>query len=267
MKSLACKRRLNLLLKAEIIQPPAIFSIRDPRTVAGDRGESTQWQGLNNMAENGGSFWSQHLGNIIVGVIGAIGAIAAAVIPLMLNRSDPAPAEVIAPDKVATRTPVQAQDDRPQTLRDLERLQGTWESVSREAPEEIDAKMAARAKAQGIRGDKPPVFLWKIDGNALAVRIIRIDGSDGPMLRGTFGLREDRNGQARLFDFNGKASTGAEVTWAGVYEFEEDLLRVCYRTRHGNDEADPGRAVAFHTDLKRGGGSVFTFKKRPAAPP
>ena len=87
------------------------------------------------------------------------------------------------------------------------------------------------------------------------------------MLRGTFGLREDRNGQARLFDFNGKANTGAEVTWSGIYEFDGESLRVCYRTRRGNDEADPGRAVSFHTDLKRGGGSVFTFKRRPAEAP
>jgi uncharacterized protein (TIGR03067 family) len=222
------------------------------------------------MPENEGSFWRQNLGNIVVGLIGAVGAIAAAVIPIVWNRSEPAPAAITARDNGAAAPPATAaaakeQDNRPQVVRDLEQIQGEWEGISREVPEEIKAKMAARNRGQRSSPlEAPPKVTWEIRGNQLTIRVMLADGGEGPTIRGTFGLREDRSAQARLFDFHGKSSAGAELNWSGVYQLEGESLQICYRDqdRRLDDGKDPGRAVAFNSDWNRGGGIFVKFKKR-----
>lgn len=221
------------------------------------------------MPENEGTFWSQNLGNILVGAIGAVGAIAAAVIPIVWSRSDPAPAATSAPANIAaaaapTVATAKEQDNRPQVIRDLEHIQGEWEAVSREVPEELKAKNAARGRTQ--RSSTPDGLrdiVWKIRGNELTIRVALANGEAGPTIRGTFALREDRSGQARLFDLHGKSSTGAELEWSGVYKVDGESLQICYRDqkRQSPQGAAPGRAVAFHTEMNRGGGVFVKFKK------
>lgn len=222
------------------------------------------------MPENEGSFWRQNLGNIVVGLIGAVGAIAAAVIPIVWNRSEPAPAAITARDNgaaapPATAAPAKQEDSRPRVIRDLEQIQGEWEGVSREVPEELKAKNAARGKAQrSATPDGLRDIVWEIRGNELTIRVALANGEAGPTIRGTFALREDRSGQARLFDFHGKSSTGAELEWSGVYEVDGESLQICYldQKRQSPQGAAPGRAIAFHTDMNRGGGVFVKFKKR-----
>jgi uncharacterized protein (TIGR03067 family) len=221
------------------------------------------------MPENEGSFWSQNLGNIVVGMIGAVGAIAAAIIPIVWNRAEPAAVAINAQNNAAAQSPPAApekvQDDRPRVIRDLEQIQGEWESVSREVPEEIKAKNAARGRVQrSATPDGLRDIVWKIRGNELTIRVALVNGEAGPTIRGTFALREDRSGQSRLFDFHGKSSTGAELEWSGVYEVDGASLQICYRDqkRQSPQGAAPGRAIAFHTDMNRGGGTLVKFKKR-----
>ena len=224
------------------------------------------------MSENNGSFWSQHSGNLLVGAIGAVGAIAAAVIPIVWNRPAPAPIEVpleigsqetIAAASPATSTSQKEEDRRPKVLQDLERIQGEWEGVSRQVPDQLKARNSDRRRPKRSSPlDAPPKVVWGFRGNVLTVRVTLSDG-EGPTFRGTFSLREDRGGHARLFDFNGESSTGAELEWSGVYRLDGDLLEICYRD-HGRlpDGREPGRAIAFHTDLNKGGGTLVKFKKR-----
>jgi uncharacterized protein (TIGR03067 family) len=188
----------------------------------------------------------------------------------MWNRSEPAPAAINAQDNVAaasapTAAAAKEQDNRPQVIRDLEQIQGEWDAVSREVPDKIKAKNAARSKAQRSKSsDGPPNIVWEIHGNDLTVRVTLADGGEGPTIRGTFALRDDRSGQARLFDFHGKSSTGTELEWSGVYKIDGESFQVCYRDqgRHAANGAPAGRAIAFHNDSNRGGGMLVKFKKR-----
>ena len=226
------------------------------------------------MSENGGSFWSQHFGNILIAAIGALGAILAAVVPIYLNRSEPPPpppapsVSPTAPGKEAgERTGAgKEKESRPQVLLDLERLQGQWEAVSRELPAEFEAKARAKAARAKAAGRAPLAnsasFLWTFHGNELKSHAVRPDGTDGPTFTGTFTLRQDRRGVARLFDFHGRGPDGNEFTWSGVYEFDGEFLRVCYRYRRSTEEPDPAQAVAFNTDVDHGGGLLLKFKRK-----
>jgi hypothetical protein len=226
------------------------------------------------MSENDGSFWSQHSGNLLVGAIGAVGAIAAAVIPIVWNRPAPVPVEVpleIGPQETtAAASPAAAptgqkeEDRRPKVVQDLERIQGEWKGVSRQVPEELKARNAARGRPKRSSSlDAEPTVVWDFRGNALTVRIA-FGGGQGSTIRGTFGLREDRDGHARLFDFSGKSNMGIEFEWSGVYRWAGDLLEICYRDRSRLlHEGDTGRATAFHTEISKGGGLLVKFKKRP----
>jgi hypothetical protein len=221
------------------------------------------------MAEGGRSFWSQHTGNILVAAIGAVGAIVAAVVPLVMNRTDPAPAHLAAAEtKAAEKAPGVAKDQRPQVLIHLDRIQGTWESVAHEWPARIQATLKGRAAAKRKaaekgNSEKPPMFVWEFHGNQLTTRMIRGDGADVLTFHGTFALLEGRGGVACLFECKGRnVGRGPEVEWLGVYEFDGDFLRICYRF-HGPDDEDRARAFVFTTDEEHGGGVYFKFKKRP----
>jgi hypothetical protein len=76
------------------------------------------------MSENSRSFWSQHFGNILVGLIGAVGAIVAAAVPIMCNRSAPPVAE--------TRPVETAPQKEGATEAIAHSLVGTWDVRSNE---------------------------------------------------------------------------------------------------------------------------------------
>ena len=53
------------------------------------------------MPENDKSFWSQHLGNLLIALIGAVGAILAAIIPIVWNQASSPVAQTKSADKAA----------------------------------------------------------------------------------------------------------------------------------------------------------------------
>jgi uncharacterized protein (TIGR03067 family) len=115
---------------------------------------------------------------------------------------------------------------------DSDRLQGRWECVFEEAAgtQNTAAELAAMKK------------VLTVNGNQLTIQRV-INGVPGEY-RGTFslGLESDR----RLFDFTGTGPNGRPVTWLGLYEFEGEIFKVCYRVRSEND-LNPQRADSFGT--------------------
>jgi uncharacterized protein (TIGR03067 family) len=216
------------------------------------------------MSETGRSFWSQHFGNILIAAIGALGAIVAAIVPIYLNRTtEPLPQPALKSEAEKAPESDKAKETRPQVLVDLERTQGTWDTVSLEFPPAVQARMRSRAgRPGGSDFDPTTKAVWIFHGNDLNTRVIRGDGIDGPAFQGTFTLRQDRRGTARLFDFKGKGGRGNQ-DWAGIYEFDGEFLRICYQVHRESDESGPGRATSFNTDVDHGGGFYQKLKKRP----
>lgn len=132
---------------------------------------------------------------------------------------------------------------------DADRLQGRWECVFEEASgtENTAIELAALKK------------VMTVTGNRLTIQR-SVNGVAGEY-RGTFVL--GWNGDRKLFDFTGTAPNGQQVEFLGVYEFDGDVFRLCYRRRPEND---PSRERAFEFGTWAGSARVFN-KFRPASTP
>ena len=134
--------------------------------------------------------------------------------------------------------PVTAPDDKSKassqeaSRADADRLQGRWECVFEESAgtESTAAELAAMKK------------IMIVSGNQFSVQRV-INGVAGEY-RGTFSL--GRDGEQRLFDLNGTGPNGKHVEWLGLYEFDGEVFKFCYRVRPENGPSND-RATTFGT--------------------
>ena len=105
---------------------------------------------------------------------------------------------------------------------DFDRLQGRWECAFEEtAGTELTALELATMKK-----------MLTVDGTQVTLRRVTSSGISGEY-QGEISLGWD--GERRLFDFTGTDPNGMPVEWLGVYEFDGDIFKVCYRIRSEND--------------------------------
>ncbi len=211
---------------------------------------------------------------VTVAIIGAIGAIGAALIPIILADRSPPPAIVIAappavtptPDPVAIPNSASAgkaePDPAPATKKaamtkkaaapadDEERIQGRWRIVTAEA--------RAKGTISEERDDNP---VWRFHGDQLEV-LRMVDGKMTPTFAGTFKIHRGPRGRG-FFDASETAQQGKQQgmqwEWVGIYAFEGDLLKICYKIRRVPDEPVPERPTVFALD---GDTRNFTFNIR-----
>ena len=87
----------------------------------------------------------------------------------------------------------------------------------------------------------------------------------GLQQRGSFSLRSE--GKRKLFDFKGVRFNAAQepqkMEWRGIYEFEGDFLKICYRQRRLPEDPAVDRPDSFVGERGRGGTTSVTL--RPVA--
>ena len=218
--------------------------------------------------------------SMLTAIIGAVGAIVAAVIPICLNQraADPpsAPAKVDAGSGVPKPTPhpskkaVDAAGSRsgapgggdkskgpttrsPKTEHkvvpaDLARLQGEWS-----VPEQtVNSKVHTKEDQNRMK------LVWQVDGDRLAV----VNHGDQRGLiywRGTIRLHPDLS--PKTFDLNGKNRTDQDIEWLGIYAFEGPEVVLRFRvhqvgkgpkpTRPDSLEIEPGLNAGYFVRLRR----------------
>jgi hypothetical protein len=114
------------------------------------------------MSDNDRSFWSQHLGNIFIAVIGAVAAIVAAVIPLVWNQPAPPPAETKTMDKAAAN---QQAPGAPAPS-----LVGTWDVRSNDGQ-----TVAVTFDTDGRYRAGDRVGVWKQNGRKFTQELTKAD--------------------------------------------------------------------------------------------
>lgn len=148
--------------------------------------------------------------------------------------------EVAASITVGNETEV---DDELVTAKTMKALQGEWVCT---AMEEIGKSLDKKnVKEQDRR--------------------VTVKGHSWTMKRTENGTRHSLVGKFEIvsssghFDFIGKEAGGQSREFIGIYELEEDTLKVCYRYKINNDCTRPTK---FKTDADKPNVSVFyTFKR------
>jgi uncharacterized protein (TIGR03067 family) len=135
---------------------------------------------------------------------------------------------------------------------DEERIEGRWQLIEHEHPK--------RKITEAELDEWKPV--WTFRDDRLTTRRV-IDGSEVVEYRGLYSLRQSR--ARNLFDFNGvQFSQGREnqqVEFHGIYEFEGEFLRVCYRVRRLPDAPVQERPDSFVSVHGRGGTVLMKFRR------
>jgi uncharacterized protein (TIGR03067 family) len=150
------------------------------------------------------------------------------------KKTNSKPAKAV--EKVTQASPPNVGDAKSKSKelseQDAKRLQGRWECVFEEAAgvESTVAEVAAMKK------------VLTIDVSKLVLQRT-INGVSGEY-RGTFSL--DSDGEQRQFDFTGTGPNGKPVEWLGIYVFEGDVFKLCYRVRAENGPRGD-RATTFGT--------------------
>jgi uncharacterized protein (TIGR03067 family) len=225
---------------------------------------------------------------VIVAIIGAFGAIGAALIPIIMADRNP-PAIVIAPPPAVTPDPAPAParesappgrgeepksravdqpnpatkkswapEPAPATKKgaatkkavasplDEDRIQGRWRMVTQEA--------RGKGAITQEHDDNP---VWRFHGDQLEV-LRPVDGKMATWLEGTYRIHRGPRGRG-MFDASLTAGQGRKLEWVGIYDFEGDLLKVCYKVRRLPDDPAPERPTAFAVD---GDSANFSFNAR-----
>jgi uncharacterized protein (TIGR03067 family) len=143
----------------------------------------------------------------------------------------------------------ESNDNVPQS--DDDRIQGRWQVVEQEVPK----KQFTRDELEILRP------AWTFRDTHLAIHQL-VDGAEALQHRGSFSLRPER--RHKLFDFNGvrlpPAQEPQQVEWRGIYVFDGEFLRICYRWRRLPD----GPVIDRPDSLKavRGPGGTNSVKLR-----
>jgi len=136
---------------------------------------------------------------------------------------------------------------------DEDRIEGSWRVFEQDTPKK-------KFSAAELDEWKP---VWTFRGARLTTRRI-VDGAEAVQMLGTFSLSP--GAKRNLFDFNGSMSrSGLEdlhVQWRGIYEFDGEFLKICYRWRGvPSKEAPPDRPDSFVGAEGRGGTWLFKLKR------
>jgi uncharacterized protein (TIGR03067 family) len=213
---------------------------------------------------------------VIVAIIGAIGAIGAALIPIILadRSAPPAAAIVIAPPPTVTPTADPAPTPAPAgrapvpepaaatkkagparkaavSATDEERIQGRWRVITQEA--------RAKGAITQEHDDNP---VWRFHGDQLTIAR-PVDGKLTPQLEGTFKIHRAPRGRG-FFDASLTGPQGRKMDWVGIYDFEGDVLKVCYAVRRQPDGPAPERPTAFAVEADS---MSFNTRLKHLAPP
>ncbi len=217
---------------------------------------------------------------LVTAIIGAVGAIAAAMLPIYLNKSAPDPAPPSAKADPAPEVAKPSRDPGPKgvaradskagvaghgaqpkgpTARtpkaehktvpsDLARLQGDWAVVAQTKGSKVWTKdEIARTKTA-----------WEFDGNKMAIR----NHGDSPGLvyyQGSIKVHPDRS--PRAFDFTGKNRMGQACEMLGIYAFEGSALVVRFRIHNSGDGAKPSRPDSFEIEPDPNAGHLVRLRR------
>jgi uncharacterized protein (TIGR03067 family) len=218
---------------------------------------------------------------LVVAVIGAAGAIGAALIPILLaDKNPPAP----QPPASATATPAPV-NPAPSPVAAPEAAPAPATAVAKSAsaksaapgksasppavtkgamskqggPPAVRAAVAAdearfqgrwivveeQARGKEFRTDALAELrpTWIVHDDNLTLRH-RVDGKMVEQNHGTFRLRRGPGGR-KTFDYNGTTPEGRQVEFVGIYDFEGDFLKVCFQFRRVPVEAPAERPETF----------------------
>lgn len=200
---------------------------------------------------------------VVVALIGAAGAIGAALIPVLLaDRTPPAappPGEgpprpaAIAPPATAAPIPVPVPAVEVAKTKSAAVTKGGGPGATLKAAIMADhAHLQGRWRVIGIQGrnkeagrdalaESQPT--WTFNGDDLTLRHMD-NGKLVVQNEGTFKLRPGRGGPKHL-DFAGAAPDGRKVEFYGIYEFEGDALKICFKVRRNMDDPVPDRPDEF----------------------
>ena len=133
-----------------------------------------------------------------------------------------------AKTKSAPETPVPSADNSDSEER---RLQGNWTTTHEEFNGTVLSKQEVTMKNRlmSVKGDQ--------------ITIIRTEKGDRGRYSGRFNLDPSRS--PKTFDFTGVGPRGNPVKLKGIYAFEGDTLKLCYRLLSGQEENELGRPDSF----------------------
>jgi uncharacterized protein (TIGR03067 family) len=218
--------------------------------------------------------------SLVTAIIGAVGAIAAAAIPIYLNRpaADPAPAAAKADPAPGVEKPTResgpkdvakavskagasregahpkgptahAPKSESKALPpDLARMQGKWAVTEQASGTKVTTKEdLARTKTT-----------WEFDGNKAAVR----NHGDSPGLvyyQGSIKVHPDLT--PKSFDLIGKNRQDQSIEMLGIYAFDGAVLILRYRIYHAGDPTKPPRPTSLKLDPDPKAGSLVRLRR------
>ena len=132
---------------------------------------------------------------------------------------------------------------------DLEKMQGKWYTTEEEFK-------GVSTPADEIRAMKKTLTVK--DASFVIERVFK-SGKAGKLFVGTVKL--DPRSSPKQFDWAGKTPDGKSIGMLGLYELDDEKLRVVY-TLFGAD-AKASRPTQFASDGEGGGTLVITFRRKP----
>jgi uncharacterized protein (TIGR03067 family) len=135
----------------------------------------------------------------------------------------------IAPPDLGTPGDSTSRDEAAR--RDIEALQGTWQAVAEETDGTVLSPDEVKQRNRTV----------VVDGNSFTMTRM-IDG----MLE-TYGGTLEIDARSRNFDWRGTDPSGTSMGLTGIYSFEGDTLRLCYRRSENRAE----RPTEFRRGQKR----------------
>src|SRR5438445_259256 len=74
-----------------------------------------------------------------------------------------------------------------------------------------------------------------------------IDGKMTPFVEGSYKIHRTPRGRG-FFDASLTAAQGRKMEWVGIYDFDGDARKVCYKVRRLPDDPVPDRPAGFALD-------------------
>jgi uncharacterized protein (TIGR03067 family) len=105
------------------------------------------------------------------------------------------------------KPPAQPTQGGAEQAKPTSELDGTWQAVSIEAEDGTSGNDMASVSRLTIAGEKLKVALGAAN----------IDGF----------ITTDTTRNPKTFDAKGSSKEGAKLNWSGIYEFEDDTLKLC----------------------------------------
>jgi uncharacterized protein (TIGR03067 family) len=216
---------------------------------------------------------------LVSAIIGAVGAIGAAVLPIVFNRptADPVPAKV-DPVPAARAGPAPAAKPAQDPGRKAAARGGgpgggaVPEKAGRNSKVEQKSPPGELARFHGVwaveeqtNGDQvlsrevlsrtKPV--WQFDGDTVTV----LNRGDNPGIRyqGSLTLHPDRS--PKNFELTGKNWKGQAFEILGIYTFEGPVLVLRQQLHYATDPGKASRPTSFKIELRPGSGALIRLRR------